>query len=185
MGGRPERYGEEEGRGRWEARSDFGRGSERGHEYRGRSDWGRGGEERGPMERLGERVREGWRKMTGRGPKGYKRSDERIREDVSERIARSDLEASDVEVTVEHGEVTLSGFVESRWDKRMLEDIADDVFGVDEVHNHLRLRRETSTQPAQTTTPQAGQAGMSGQTSPGQARPQPGQVPPDAGARRH
>jgi BON domain-containing protein len=175
-----ERYGDEEGRGRWEARSDFGRGSERGYEYRARGDWGRGAEEPGPMERLGERMKEGWRKMTGRGPKGYQRSDERIREDVSERIARSDLDASDVEVKVEHAEVTLTGSVGSRWDKRMLEDLAEEVFGVEEVHNHLRLRRETQVQPGQA----AAQTGMSGQTLAGQARPQPGQAPaPDA--RRH
>lgn len=193
MGGMAGRYGE--GEGRWEARSDFGRGEYgrgeyggevgRGHEYYGRSDWGRGGEERGPMERLGERMREGWRKMTGRGPKGYKRSDERIREDVSERIARSNVNADEVEVKVEHAEVTLTGFVESRWDKRTIEDIAEDVFGVDEVHNHLRLRRETSATTGQAMTGETtAQTGMSGQTVSGQTRTQQtGSGQSDLGAR--
>ncbi|ABS25918.1 BON domain-containing protein [Anaeromyxobacter sp. Fw109-5] len=200
MGGMAGRYGE--GEGRWEARSDFGRGEYgrgeygrgeyggeygRGREYYGRSDWGRGGEERGPMERLGERMREGWRKMTGRGPKGYKRSDERIREDVSERIARSNVDADEVEVKVERAEVTLTGFVGSRWDKRMLEDIAEDVFGVDEVHNHLRLRRETGALTGQGTAETTAQTGTSGQTMSGQTKTQQtGTVQSDLGARgRH
>jgi hypothetical protein len=179
MGGMARRYGE--GERRWEARSDFGRGEYGGggREYYGRSDWGRGGDEPGPMERLGERMREGWRKMTGRGPKGYKRSDERIREDVSERIARSNIDADEVEVKVEGAEVTLTGFVASRWDKRMLEDIAEDVFGVEEVHNQLRARREAATTGTRETAAgrTTGQSGMTGQTR----SQQPGSISPDPG----
>lgn len=92
----------------------------------------------------GSELRHGVSRLTGRGPKGYRRSDDRIREDVCERIARSGLDAENVEVHVDNGEVTLAGEVESRMDKRRLEDVVDDVFGVDEVHNHLRLRREGS-----------------------------------------
>jgi hypothetical protein len=152
----------------------YGYGGERGGEWRGeRGGWRdtsrdfvrdvrrSGEEEEGPFERMGERMREGWRRLTGRGPKGYKRSDERIREDVSERIARSGVNAEEVEVKVEKGEVTLSGFVDSREEKRMIEDIADDVFGVDEVNNHLRVHREErqvftagQTQTTQGTTAQ-------------------------------
>ncbi|HET8540692.1 MAG TPA: BON domain-containing protein [Anaeromyxobacter sp.] len=135
---------------------------------------------RGPLERMGDRVKEGWSKLTGRGPKGYKRSDERIREDVSERIARSGVNAEDVEVKVERAEVTLSGFVDGREDKRLLEDLADDVFGVEEVHDHLRLRREPRTE-SQTFTAGQGQA----QGAPGQSaqRGQPGGQPQQPGAR--
>jgi hypothetical protein len=97
--------------------------------------------DRGPIQWLGDRLREGMRKV-GRGPKGYRRSDERMHEDVCERIARSGLDADDVEVKVESSEVTLSGTARSREDKRRLEDLADDVFGVEEVHNHLRIARE-------------------------------------------
>jgi hypothetical protein len=110
-------------------------------------------DDQGTFERVGEKMKEGFRKLTGRGPKGYKRPDERIREDVSERIAMSRVNAEDVEVRVEKGEVTLTGFVERREDKRRLEDIAEDCFGVEEVHDHLRLRRES---PAQSYS--AGQA---------------------------
>ena len=48
----------------------------------------------------------------GRGPKGYQRSDERVREIVSEALARDgELDASEIEVSVERGEVTLNGTV--------------------------------------------------------------------------
>jgi hypothetical protein len=81
-------------------------------------------------------------KRVFRGPKGYKRTDERILEDVNERLAHQDqLDPSEIEVRVENGEVTLTGSVESRWDKFAAEEIADDVRGVDEVHNQLRVRR--------------------------------------------
>jgi hypothetical protein len=77
----------------------------------------------------------------GRGPRGYRRSDERIREDVCERFtAHGELDPTDVEVSVRGGEVRLSGTVSTRAQKRLAEDIVDAVFGVAEVHNHLRVR---------------------------------------------
>ena len=64
----------------------------------------------------------------GYGPKGYVRTDERIREDVCDRLMGYDrLDCSDIEVTAENGEVTLSGTVASRWAKHAAEDIAADV----------------------------------------------------------
>jgi osmotically-inducible protein OsmY len=80
---------------------------------------------------------------TGRGPRGYQRADERIREDVCERLREHGaLDASDMEVSVAGGEVTLRGSVSSRWAKREAEDVADTVTGVQDVHNELRVRRE-------------------------------------------
>ena len=77
----------------------------------------------------------------GRGPKGYQRSEERIREEINERLtAHGLIDASDVEVTIQKGEVTLTGFVDSREAKRAAEDCVEDVQGVREVHNHLRIR---------------------------------------------
>ena len=79
----------------------------------------------------------------GRGPKGYRRSDDRIRDDVSDRLSDDSwLDASDIEVRVEACEVTLTGFVSSREDKRRAETLAEDVSGVDNVQNNLRVRRE-------------------------------------------
>ena len=78
----------------------------------------------------------------GRGPRGYTRSDERIREDVSDRLADNPiLDASDIEVTVSGGEVTLSGSVDSRYSKRLAEDLAEEVSGVKHVQNNLRVRQ--------------------------------------------
>lgn len=88
----------------------------------------------------GERQKEG--PFVGRGPKGYQRSDGRIREDVCDRLTDAPfLDASDVEVTVKDGEVTLSGTVPNREQKRRSEDLIDYVTGVREVHNNLRVSR--------------------------------------------
>lgn len=78
----------------------------------------------------------------GKGPKGYKRSDERIREEVSEVIARQGwIDASDVEVKVQNGEVTLTGTIDQRDHKRRLEQMIEDLPGVDDVRNELRVKR--------------------------------------------
>jgi BON domain-containing protein len=97
-------------------------------------------EDRGPLDWLADKVRR-LKSKRPRGPKGYKRSDERIHEDVCERIARSGVDLDDVEVKVENGEVTLTGTVRDRVEKWRLEGLADDVFGVEEVHNYLRILR--------------------------------------------
>ncbi len=77
----------------------------------------------------------------GRGPRGYTRSDDRIREDVSDRLTDNPiLDATEIEVVVVSGEVTLSGRVDSRYSKRLAEDVAEDVSGVQHVQNNLRVR---------------------------------------------
>jgi osmotically-inducible protein OsmY len=76
----------------------------------------------------------------GRGPKGYKRSDERIHEDVCERLTEDPMiDASNVEVEVKNGEVTLSGTVSSRGLKRRAEDLTELASGVTHVQNNLRV----------------------------------------------
>lgn len=78
----------------------------------------------------------------GRGPKNYQRSDDRIREDVNEQITyHHDLDATDIEVKSENGEVTLTGTVSDRRQKRMAEDAAEGVRGVKDVHNQLRVKQ--------------------------------------------
>jgi osmotically-inducible protein OsmY len=80
--------------------------------------------------------------FSGRGPKGYTRSDDRIREDVCDRLSDDDdLDASDISVTVMNGEVTLEGSVTDRRSKHRAEDIADSVSGVRDVHNRLRAQK--------------------------------------------
>jgi osmotically-inducible protein OsmY len=80
--------------------------------------------------------------QAGKGPKGYVRSDERIREDVCDRLSVDDeIDASDITVTVKTGEVTLEGTVVDRHSKHRAEDIADSVSGVRDVTNRLRARK--------------------------------------------
>jgi hypothetical protein len=80
------------------------------------------------------------RQWHGRTPaRNYQRSDERIRDDVYERLMEHPyIDTTDVEVSVSHGEVTLEGTVPDRWEKRLAEDLTESVFGVTEVHNRLR-----------------------------------------------
>jgi len=76
----------------------------------------------------------------GRGPKGYHRSDGRIHEDVCERLTEHpSIDASDIEVNVSNGDVTLTGQVESRAVKHLTEVMVETVSGVKDVHNQLRI----------------------------------------------
>lgn len=77
----------------------------------------------------------------GRGPKGYRRSDERIREDICDRLmTHPDIDASDIDVEVSDGIISLMGTTEDRHEKRLAELIAEDVVGVDDVDNRLKVR---------------------------------------------
>lgn len=88
-----------------------------------------------------------WGQHTGKGPKGYKRSDERIKEDISDRLSDdSQLDASDIEVSVSNCEVILKGNVESRDAKRRAESIAESISGVMNVENHLRVQSNTGNE---------------------------------------
>ena len=158
----------------------------RAHEWRGR------GDERGFFERAGDEIaswfgsedaerrrqidamREGSHR--GRGPRGYTRSDERIREDVSDRLTDDPgVDASEIEIQVSNCEVTLSGTVHSRWQKRRAEDIAEDVSGVKHVQNNLRVQEWASGQSGSSTAgagtgmstrdPSVGGTGVAGSAS--------------------
>jgi hypothetical protein len=78
----------------------------------------------------------------GKGPRGYQRSDERIREDVCDRLSDDAmLDASEIEVNVNGSEVILSGTVLSREAKRHAEDLAESISGVRNVENRIRVGR--------------------------------------------
>ncbi|MBY3755682.1 BON domain-containing protein [Azospirillum formosense] len=82
----------------------------------------------------------------GRGPRGYTRSDERIRDDLNDRLTEDPyLDATDIAVSVSGGEVTLDGTVDDRMAKRRAEDLADAISGVRHVQNNLRLREPGGT----------------------------------------
>jgi osmotically-inducible protein OsmY len=137
-------------------RSDFGQ------QRRGYGDDRRfGQDERGFLERAGDEVsswfgdddarrRRNMDSHRGKGPKGYTRADDRILEDVNNRLSDDDdVDASGIEVSVTSGEVTLTGEVGSRQEKRMAEDCVERVAGVTHVQNNLRVRpanREQGTE---------------------------------------
>ena len=76
----------------------------------------------------------------GRAPKNYRRSDERIREEICDRLTDDwRVDPSEMEVTVNDGQVTLSGAVHSRDEKRQAEDLVEAIPGVHDVHNNLRV----------------------------------------------
>lgn len=113
----------------------------------------------------------------GRGPRNYQRSDDRIREDVNERLSDDvRVDASEIEVAVQNREVTLTGTVSDRNEKRRAEDIAEAVAGVSHVQNNLRVgqrqgERATGTEAgdaaAANGNPGSGTAGTASGTAPG------------------
>jgi osmotically-inducible protein OsmY len=82
------------------------------------------------------------RTARGLGPSGYKRSDERIAEDVHDRLTDDRwLDATEIDVSVSGGEVTLSGVVDQREAKHRAERLVEDLPGVKHVQNNLRVER--------------------------------------------
>jgi osmotically-inducible protein OsmY len=148
-------------------------------------DWMRGDYDR--SERAGARGETGYGSMgegfgrsmegqhRGRGPRGYTRSDERIREDVCDRLTDDpSVDASEIDITVSNSEVTLNGTVGSREQRRRAEDCAEQVSGVTHIQNNVRVRKEEQgggqgTSSQETTGSQTGtnmgKTGSSGRRS--------------------
>ena len=79
----------------------------------------------------------------GKGPKNYTRSDASIREEICEGLTSNPyIDATDVEVHVSEGIVSLSGAVNKKSIKRLIEDLAEVVTGVKDVHNHISVRKD-------------------------------------------
>jgi Flp pilus assembly secretin CpaC len=88
------------------------------------------------------------------------RSDERIVEDVNDRLTEDwMLDASDIEVSASNGEVTLSGTVTERRSKRRAEDLAESVSGVKDVHNTIRVQQSSMGDTAGQTPYRPGTSG--------------------------
>jgi osmotically-inducible protein OsmY len=170
--GRMGDWGNYEGRGSYS--SGMGQGQYGGMGYGGSYSSGSGnyGQERDEMGRftsggMSSQYGRSQGPHTGRGPKNYQRSEERIKEDVSECLENDGyLDASEIDVKVQNGIVTLSGSVESREDKRRAEQLAEDCPGVKDVTNQLRVTqsgRESGTSQQQGSG--SHQSGQSGQPS--------------------
>ena len=81
-------------------------------------------------------------RFSGRGPRNYRRSDDRIREDINDRLTdHPEIDPTDVDVQVSNGEVTLQGNVDSRYARRLIEDVAWTVRGVQDVFNRLTVEQ--------------------------------------------
>ena len=125
------------------------------HRYgsQGYQAWGQqqqGGQQRGGMGSGAQGIsgQQGWNEQgmnlsaghRGKGPAGYTRTDDRIREIVCEVLTDDDhIDATNIEVSVKNGEVTLSGAVEDRGQKRMAEDRIENLSCVKDVVNQLRV----------------------------------------------
>ncbi len=82
----------------------------------------------------------------GKGPKGYTRSDDRIKEDISDRLSDDmHIDASEIEVGVRDGVVSLTGSVESREVKHRAEDLVESISGVCDIENKLRVNHDNGT----------------------------------------
>ncbi|HEX6107481.1 MAG TPA: BON domain-containing protein [Gemmatimonadales bacterium] len=78
----------------------------------------------------------------GRGPRTSRRSDGSLHEEIREMLTHHpEIDAGDVEVLVEDGEVTLQGAVNDRDMRWLVEDLVESVSGVSLVHNRLRVAR--------------------------------------------
>jgi hypothetical protein len=76
----------------------------------------------------------------GRGPRGYRRSDERINDEAHDRLTDDPwLDASEIRIEVKDAEVTLSGLVDNREAKHRAERLIEDISGVTHVQNNLRV----------------------------------------------
>lgn len=86
-------------------------------------------------------VDHGFSNQFGKGPKGWTRSDEAILDELHRVLTLNlKLDASDIEVHVDEGIVILNGWVNSRQEKQLAEDISEGILGVVSVENKIHLR---------------------------------------------
>jgi len=84
----------------------------------------------------------------GMGPQSYKRSDERIREDIFEHLTDSHIiDARSILVDVNQGNVTLSGTVSERRMRYAAEDLVERIGGVANINNQLRVQQGDASTP--------------------------------------
>lgn len=104
--------------------------------------------------------------FVGRGPKGYRRPDERIKDDVCYSLMQAPhVDASQIEVHVDRGAVTLTGSVTDRNMKRMAEDCLENVQGVTDVHNQLKVQSFSSSSSSSTGSESLSKSGASSGSS--------------------
>ncbi len=86
------------------------------------------------------------RSYRGMGPQDYKRPDDRIRDDVYERLTDShEIDARGIMVEVNQGNVTLTGSVPERQMRYAAEDLVEACMGVSNINNQLKVQAPQST----------------------------------------
>lgn len=135
----------ERGFGRTYGQREFGRENERSGSGEREFERGYGGQQPQQQGRaFGGGTDYGYRRderdFTGRGPRNFKRSDDRIKEEACEVLTRERfVDASNVDIEVRDAIVYLRGAVDDREQKRRAEDVVDNITGVHEVRNELRV----------------------------------------------
>ena len=77
----------------------------------------------------------------GKGPKGYERSDDRLKEMICERLSDDpNIDASEITVAVSGGVVKLTGTIDSRAEKYQVEELIERCGGVKDIDNQLRMQ---------------------------------------------
>lgn len=90
---------------------------------------------------------------SGIGPQGYRRSDSLIRDEICEILYWDpDVDASNIEVEVSEGIVSLMGEVDSRHAKRMAEAVIENLRGVEDILNRLQIRKTLDMDSDKTIT---------------------------------
>jgi hypothetical protein len=121
-------------------------------------------EQRGASQDYGRYVPAYRNRPFARGPKGYQRSDERLKEDISERLMEAHhIDSSEVTVDVRGAKVILEGVVPDRRMKHAIEDLVDACPGVQDIENRVRVA--SSNYQGATGTSQGGSQSASGSQS--------------------
>ena len=81
-------------------------------------------------------------RSTQAGGPAEQRPDEAIWEDIHDHLTTNpDLDATEIEIVVEDGDATLTGRVDTREAKWVVEEIVRGIPGVRELHNRLKVAR--------------------------------------------
>ncbi len=82
------------------------------------------------------------RNYYGFGPKGYKRSDQKLKDEASLLLNQDPiLDSSNINIEVFNNVIYLRGFVDSRKDKKRAELLIEDIFGIEDIQNQLKIMR--------------------------------------------
>jgi len=103
---------------------------------------------------------------SGRGPKGYRRSDQQLIDEASQRLERDGyIDATEIEVTAQDGIITLRGTVPDRRIKRRAEECVESVYSVRDVMNELRVSPQSGEQSQSSQASQRSQSTRGSQAS--------------------